>query len=154
MRGSPRSGARAVRPLKDRLMDQVEFDTNGGCWLWTGATRRGGYGIVSAGRKGDGSLIATRAAFRCWCGPLADDEFVLHRCDTPACINPAHLRRGTHQDNMDDMAAKDRRSCGPRRVLSHEARAHIRRREMSVRAYAKLYGAPEVNIYKLLRRNP
>jgi hypothetical protein len=33
---------------------------------------------------------------------------VMHTCDTPACINPAHLKLGTQQENLLDMKNKDR----------------------------------------------
>jgi HNH endonuclease len=34
---------------------------------------------------------------------------VLHNCDEPACINPEHLRVGTHADNMRDTVLRNRR---------------------------------------------
>lgn len=33
---------------------------------------------------------------------------VLHHCDTPPCINPAHLYSGTQQDNMTDRLKRGR----------------------------------------------
>lgn len=41
-------------------------------------------------------------------GPVIG-KFVLHTCDNTRCINPKHLKIGTHKDNMDDMNAKGRR---------------------------------------------
>ncbi len=36
---------------------------------------------------------------------------VLHNCDTRACVNPDHLRLGTHRDNMRDGVKRRRFAC-------------------------------------------
>ena len=34
--------------------------------------------------------------------------FLMHTCDTPACVNPKHLVEGSHQENSHDMMQKGR----------------------------------------------
>lgn len=46
--------AHGALPLEERFFKYVEFDPNSGCWLWSGATTRAGYGSIYApwaGRK-------------------------------------------------------------------------------------------------------
>jgi hypothetical protein len=82
---------------------RVEYDTNGGCWLWSGS--HGQHGRVSF----DGAMIGThRLSYEAFKGPIPDGLWVLHKCDVPACCNPDHLFVGTHQENVQDAVSKGR----------------------------------------------
>lgn len=79
----------------------------GGCLLWTGADDgRGGYGKFKVGGK---SVRAIRWIFEFYSpGELRRHHKVMHTCDNPRCVEPSHLRKGTHRQNMRDMARKGR----------------------------------------------
>lgn len=79
-----------------------------GCWLWNGPVS-GGYGCVGVG---DGSYAAHRLMYLLHVGNIPRGLHVLHRCDTPACVNPAHLFLGTNLLNMQDRNAKGRVAKG------------------------------------------
>jgi hypothetical protein len=81
------------------------------CWLWVGAKKRGGYGHLHY--RGH-NLGAHRVSWLVHKGPIPAGLHVLHRCDTPPCVNPAHLFVGTDQDNKDDCGRKERRATGDR----------------------------------------
>ena len=83
-----------------------------GCWLWRGALSRKGYGSFRA--DAIGGRQSHRVAWELTHGPIPDGLFVLHRCDTPRCVNPAHLWLGTAADNSRDMALKGRAASGER----------------------------------------
>lgn len=76
------------------------------CWLWIGGKMRKGYGRFTSGKKNH--LLAHRIAWQLTNGPIPEGMCVLHRCDNPACVNPAHLWLGTVQDNNQDMIEKGR----------------------------------------------
>jgi len=85
-----------------------------GCWLWIGAQRKGYGNFWFRG----GPVSAHRVAWILTRGEIPDGEgahgtCVLHRCDTPLCVRPSHLRLGTQFQNMRDMAEKGRKKRKP-----------------------------------------
>lgn len=81
------------------------IDRSGECWLWTGAKSTAGYGQIRLDRK---TVYLHRIAYEHYFGAIPKGMLVCHRCDVPACCNPAHLFLGTHQDNATDMVNKGR----------------------------------------------
>lgn len=69
-----------------------------------------GYGVLNRGGKTvkHHRLVYIRANKLSW-SDIAG-LVVRHTCDNPACVNPAHLVIGTHQDNMNDMKKRNRAS--------------------------------------------
>lgn len=78
------------------------------CWLWQGSSRRyGTIGIKNNGRW-NCSALAHRVSWLLSYGSIPLNQEVMHSCDVPLCVNPAHLRVGTHQENMLDCLRKNR----------------------------------------------
>lgn len=94
------------------FMSRVEPDLNSGCWLWSGAPAAGNYGCI----KFDGRYQkAHRVSWALHNGFMPPSHTkVCHSCDTPPCVNPAHLWLGTQADNVADMVAKGRGRTSPR----------------------------------------
>lgn len=96
------------RTLEQRFWEKVDKRGPDECWLWTASvTKCGGYGqfAISTGKP----KRATRVVWELVHGaPPGPHMFVCHRCDTPRCVNPAHLFLGTQQDNNRDMFTKGR----------------------------------------------
>lgn len=95
-----------------RFWSRVVKAEGEGCWLWTGSNQKRpngsqGYGIFNRGKRRDREL-AHRFSFKLANGGLPDDVKVCHKCDTPLCVRPDHLFRGTQADNLADMRAKGR----------------------------------------------
>lgn len=108
-----------TRPAIDRFMEKVMPVPEAGCWLWIGAARPTGYGNFFLGNNVH--MSAHRAALVLHGRDIPQGMSVLHKCDTPQCVNPDHLFVGTVQDNHDDMRAKGRGVYNP---PSGEANGH------------------------------
>lgn len=96
-------GGRAI-PIEQRFWTKVQ--KSDGCWLWT-ATKTKGYGMILGPNRIP--LQAHRVAWRLTFGDIPSGLSVLHHCDVPLCVNPAHLWLGTQKDNLEDAERKGRR---------------------------------------------
>ncbi len=100
------------RPILDRFLDFVSPEPNTGCWLWTGATSKCGYGRFGVGKHQGGMVPAHRVSFALFHSVFDSALEVAHRCDVRICVNPEHLWLATHQENMADMKRKGRMKNG------------------------------------------
>lgn len=96
------SGYHRPRPSPIDSFNKHVVKTENGCWIWQGSRSRG-YGKMRYGRE----QYAHRIAYILFVGAIGSLD-VLHRCDTPSCVNPSHLFLGTHTDNMQDASRKGR----------------------------------------------
>jgi hypothetical protein len=101
------------------MLSELQKANNPRCIEWSG--HKNSYGYGQTGTMRFGNRKAHRWAWEKFFGPIPAELHVLHRCDNPACINPAHLFLGTHQENMRDRDLKGRhwnqarqvcRACG------------------------------------------
>lgn len=98
-----------MSPERAYIEARIERVTESGCWIWTASTRAADYGAAYFGGR---QWRAHRLSWFAYRGALTDGMFVLHSCDVPPCVNPAHLSLGTHCENMLDMQRKGRHGQG------------------------------------------
>lgn len=90
---------------------------------------------------------AHRFSFEIAHGKIPEGLDVLHRCDTPPCVNPAHLFLGTQSDNNRDRDSKLRHAHGTRNYFAKLTESDIRSiRELHARGVPQKDIAKEFNI--------
>lgn len=106
--------------IADRFWPKVDKRGPDECWEWNSARNPRGYGHFVILRQ---DYRAHRISYELANGPIPEGMHVMHMCDNPPCVNPAHLRLGDHTENMHDMRRKDR---DPRVTLTVDDVRHIR----------------------------
>jgi len=92
----------------ERFWNKVDKKGDDECWNWTGCKGYNGYGRFFHNKRLTGSHRASWEIHNNQ--KIPDGLFVLHSCDNPSCVNPAHLRVGTPLENMKDRSLRGR--CG------------------------------------------
>lgn len=151
------------RAAETRFWSKVDIRGSDECWPWTASCSKGGYGDFSFGRERR-HIKAHQFAYLLEVGPIPGfgerepgehGECVLHSCDNPACCNPAHLRLGSHNENMVDMISRDRSTRGQRDAMAKlypDQVAEIRRARgdgVLLRVLADKYGVQESQISRI-----
>lgn len=57
---------------------------------------------------------------------INSNDIICHICDNPACINPKHLFKGTHADNVRDRVNKNRSASGENNGRYIDGRSKIK----------------------------
>lgn len=125
------------------------------CWNWLGKKTRDGYGAL---RRNGRFMSAHRASYEISTGDSANGYCVMHTCDNKTCVNPRHLKKGTHKENMQDMVAKGRQGKQlPRKKPTLPARSvlSIRRNYLlgqSKNSLAKEFGISTRSVRDIIKR--
>lgn len=137
--------------LKKVMLKYYEVGEKDECWLWLGGISGNGYGAVCENRR---VLLAHRVQYTISIGPIPGGMLVLHSCDNRACVNPNHLRLGTHKENMRDRRVRSRTAIGSRtgnnKLIEEEVKEILTSSESNVVLAAK-YGVHHKSIARLRR---
>ena len=143
--------------LLQRFEEKYIVEPNSGCWLWTAATLFHGYGAI---RIDGQTKRAHRVSYELFNGPIPEGMHILHKCDTPCCVRPDHLKVGDHKENMHDMIAKGRDKheglLGARNgsaKLTESSAMYAYQSKKSVNELADELGVSDVAIRKVKRRH-
>jgi predicted XRE-type DNA-binding protein len=147
--------------IQERFWQYVDKGAQDECWEWRGPRVKipgQEYGLCG------GWVRAYRVSWEIHNGPIPYGMHVLHRCDNPPCVNPAHLYLGTHVDNMRDRAARKRgkeaRQNGEANDNAKLTEAQVREiiyllqghNKVSQQRIADLYGVKQPQISRIARR--
>lgn len=147
---------------EERFHQKYIPEPNSGCWLWDGTIAKASREASPYyGRHSDdagANVAAHRFSYQLHFGEIPRGLFVCHRCDTPLCVNPAHLFLGTPAENTADMIRKGRKSriqyfgaSNSNARLSDEQAAEIAQMHGPLRIAAAKFGVSLSTISRIRR---
>lgn len=113
--------------VEDYIDRHVPERDEGQCWIWQGHVDKSGYGVAHATRPSGkrGPARAHRVIYEALVGPIPEGKLLMHSCDNPPCVNPAHLTPGTDAENLADMARKGRSARGTKHRAAKLTEAQV-----------------------------
>ena len=134
--------------VTQKILARCEPELNTGCLLWSGAPGIDGYGHTRLyGRH-------TRIHRIVFFGERPHDPGVevMHKCDTPLCVNPSHLAAGDTKKNAEDRVKKNRNGDTRNVGVKSEEVVALKDKGMSNREVARLLGVHVSAITARLKR--
>ena len=146
-----------MRTLEERFWDKVDRRGADECWEWTGARKHDGYGVMRPTGQRSGPPAKAHRVSAQLAGMDIEGKFVLHSCDNPPCVNPAHLRPGDRRENFADMVLRGRMARGSRvsKILTEldvERMFQMRAAGMVQREIAEAFGCTQPNVSRILAK--
>ena len=96
-----------------------KYPALGDCWIWTGAKMAprfpGDPERAQLNPKTWGTKYGHQWSCHHWNGsplPIEPNMCVTHHCDTPLCVNPAHLKYDTDKTNFQEMYERNPTALG------------------------------------------
>ncbi len=117
------------------------------CWPFTNKLNSAGRPYVRDGGK---MKLAYRIVWELVHGEQLPSSVVIrHKCDNPICCNPAHLEKGTQNENMKDMRDRERHGLPHHTVrairkLAEQGRTH--------KEIAELYGVGRSTVTEIVQK--
>lgn len=135
---------------------------NGDCWEWRGFIPKSNpYGRYKINQE---NWMVHQYSYYLANHTLPQNtrkKILMHSCDNPPCVNPAHLKQGTYQENSTDMTLKNRQAKGPKinnakltetKVKTIRALYSVNKRLYSSVKLGKIFGVASTTITNIIKR--
>lgn len=134
---------------------KFEIDENG-CWNVVNR-KPNPSGYYEANNRSGETRLLHRISYQLAFQDLKPEDVVRHQCDNRGCINPKHLLKGTHADNVKDRVNRNRSALGTkngRAKLTEEDVRYIKQTNIkSGTALANYFGVTRKVIYNIRAGN-
>lgn len=139
--------------VRKRIQKFIEKDTDD-CILYP-ILNKNGYGEMQSYVEGKKiHYLMHRVAYQeYYKEDILPEDIICHKCDNPACINPKHLFKGTHNDNVQDKVSKGRQAKGEENGRYIDGRTSIKIKKDKSKAHGRKLTKEQVLEVRELRKS-